>query len=555
MVIEKFNGSHPSDWVARYGLIPGSILLDCHTQYTSTPFKQKQSYHLDSNFTQGWSLNTTYKQRKQCTILGLHADDILSRSFNESSDRAKQARSFLHQLKVWSSCEEIREKWQTYISKSIPTQQVDFPHNEHRLATSDLRTVNESNYLIVPSFVLCYFSYELGSALEGVKAASEQVLAKTLADLYAVRYRAIYVWDMDQKQAWIYAYTRCDAELLKTTLKQGYQIKQGHQPTSSMVEQHSKYSLSPQASYQTKGDSSSFQHPSLHTKNITKSSNDTLYDLKVLCTWPDYRSRIQKIHELIRKGEVYQINLTVPFKATLTDIKSHVLYHCLRQTNPSPFGSLIQINDYQAILSLSPERLVQWSLASSISTAPIKGTRARHSDPKKDQILQKELRESIKDRAEHFMIVDLERNDLAKIARSQSVRVPMLCQLHSYSSVHHLISEIKAQLATHVDIEHILHAILPGGSITGAPKVRAMNYISQLEFAPRQVYCGAIGSIDIHGGADFSIPIRTAYHTHNELYYYAGGGIVADSKADEEWKEMWTKAQAIIQGVKMYKNF
>jgi len=193
------------------------------------------------------------------------------------------------------------------------------------------------------------------------------------------------------------------------------------------------------------------------------------------------------------------------------------------------------------VLSASPERFLQVQ-EGEVVTRPIKGTCPRAADPQVDAALTEALRTSMKDRAENLMIVDLLRNDLGKSCATGSVMVPELFKVESFATVHHLVSTVMGRLAPGRDVLNLLAGCLPGGSITGAPKRRAMEIIEELEPHRREVYCGAIGYVGVDGRMDTNIAIRTLVHSHGEMRFWAGGGIVADSRLEEEFAETEHKA-------------
>jgi para-aminobenzoate synthetase component 1 len=189
-----------------------------------------------------------------------------------------------------------------------------------------------------------------------------------------------------------------------------------------------------------------------------------------------------------------------------------------------------------------------------VETRPIKGTRPRAAAPEADSALARELRESVKDRAENLMIVDLLRNDLGKVCAPGSVQVPRLFALESFATVHHLVSTVTGQLADGLDAVALLRAAFPGGSITGAPKLRAMEIIEELEPHRRGVYCGAIGWLGFNGDMDTNIAIRTLVSSEGQARFWAGGGIVADSRAEAEFQECLDKAAAMLRLMEQHRN-
>lgn len=257
-----------------------------------------------------------------------------------------------------------------------------------------------------------------------------------------------------------------------------------------------------------------------------------------------YAAAWQRIKQYLSEGDVYQVNLTQRFSAEVRGDPWDA-YQRLRHVNPAPFSAYLKLPD-GAILSSSPERFVRVQ-GDEVETRPIKGTRRRSGDPAEDARLAEELSTSLKDRAENVMIVDLLRNDLGKICAVGSVRVPRLFAIETYARVHHLVSTVCGKLAPGVSAAEVLRACFPGGSITGAPKIRAMEIIEELEPNRRGVYCGAIGYLSCDGGMDTNIAIRTLVQDGTRLYCWAGGGIVMDSELESEYQECLTKAAAMLE--------
>jgi para-aminobenzoate synthetase component I len=268
-----------------------------------------------------------------------------------------------------------------------------------------------------------------------------------------------------------------------------------------------------------------------------------LSDVKPDLDLPDYAERFSRLKRYIADGDCYQANLTRRFSARAGG-DPWTAYRELRKRNPAPMAAYLQLPFVQ-ILSSSPEGFLQVH-DKQISTKPIKGTRPRHKDPVLDQQQIKALRDSHKDLAENVMIVDLLRNDLGKVCETGSVRVPALFDVESFAMVHHLVSSVTGNLRDDCDNVDLLRACFPGGSITGAPKLRAMEIIEELEPHRRGVYCGAIGYIGTDGGMDLNIAIRTLIYSDGQVRFWAGGGIVADSVMEEEFQETLDKAKAIL---------
>jgi para-aminobenzoate synthetase component I len=266
----------------------------------------------------------------------------------------------------------------------------------------------------------------------------------------------------------------------------------------------------------------------------------------VTCNFtPDaYRQAFTRIQAYINAGDCYQVNLAQCFTAPVSG-DAWLGYQALRRINPAPYSAYLNFPEVQ-VLSSSPERFLAVRQG-VVETRPIKGTRPRAVAPAADAALAQELQASEKDRAENLMIVDLLRNDLGKVCKPGSVAVPRLFEIESFASVHHLVSTVTGQLAAGCDAVGLLRASFPGGSITGAPKLRAMQIIEELEPDRRGVYCGAIGWLGFNGDMDSNIAIRTLVSVNGELRFCAGGGIVADSQAEAEYQECFDKAEALLR--------
>jgi para-aminobenzoate synthetase component I len=264
-------------------------------------------------------------------------------------------------------------------------------------------------------------------------------------------------------------------------------------------------------------------------------------------TRPDYLEAVARVREYIFAGDTFQANLSQRFEAPFTE-SAWTFYRTLRRVNPAPFGAFFDVPG-APVLSTSPERFLRVSAAGEVETRPIKGTRARGVGPEHDAALGQALTESAKDRAENLMIVDLMRNDLSRVCAPGSVRASELFALERYATVHHLVSTVVGSLAPGFDAFDLLRAAFPGGSITGAPKLRAMEIIAELEPSRRGVYCGSLGYWSTTGEMDTSIAIRTAVVRDGRIYFSAGGGIVADSDPEQEYQETLDKVRSMIDAL------
>ena len=257
-----------------------------------------------------------------------------------------------------------------------------------------------------------------------------------------------------------------------------------------------------------------------------------------------YGEQFEAIQRYIRDGDCYQVNFAQRFQGTLEG-DSWLAYRQLRLSNPAPFSAFFE-GPNVSVLSSSPERFL-YLHKGHVQTRPIKGTAKRSRDSEMDRRLREALRSSDKDLAENLMIVDLLRNDLGRVCRPGSVRVPQLFDIESFAKVHHMVSTVEGDLAAGRDALDLLRACFPGGSITGAPKLRAMQIIEELEDCRRGIYCGSIGYIGFDGAMDTNIAIRTITVRDGNLAFWAGGGIVADSEEAAEYQETLDKASAIFE--------
>ena len=259
-----------------------------------------------------------------------------------------------------------------------------------------------------------------------------------------------------------------------------------------------------------------------------------------------YISAIEKAKQYIKKGDIYQVNLSQRFQADLALEPSRV-YSRLREVSPAPFASYLGFKDV-TILSSSPERFLL-KKGDYIETRPIKGTRPRGMDKRSDLSLERELKNSAKDNAEHIMIVDLERNDLGRICNYGTVKLAESAAMERYANVFHLVSTVSGKLKEGIEPVDCLLAAFPGGSITGAPKIRSMEIIEELEPVKRSLYTGAIGYISFDGDMDTSIIIRTLIVKGAKAYFSVGGGIVADSDPESEYQETLDKAAGLVKAL------
>jgi para-aminobenzoate synthetase component 1 len=346
-----------------------------------------------------------------------------------------------------------------------------------------------------------YIGYEFGAGLEQVPAAGVDDLI--IPDVCMGLYDSVFSWDHDSGRAWLVSRTD---ERMKFFLAKVEAIR-----TAAVA-----------------------RKPKSGERSQISSSLSRVA----------YVQAIQRIREYITAGDIFQANFAQRFRAYF-DGDPWQLYLALRERNPAPFASFFHAGDV-TVVSASPERFVRVDSNRSAETRPIKGTRPRMPSITEDSRVRQELSSSEKDNAEHVMIVDVLRNDLSRVCKTGSVQVTSLAEPEAHPTVHHLVSTIKGDLRTDCDAIDLLLGSLPGGSITGAPKIRAMQIIAELEPVRRDVYCGCMLYLTPSGEMDSSIVIRTFLVRDQTVFFSAGGGIVADSDPDMEFEETLHKAAALF---------
>jgi para-aminobenzoate synthetase component 1 len=364
-----------------------------------------------------------------------------------------------------------------------------------------------------------YIGYDWGAELERVTRPPGDASGDERPDVVLGLYDWVIAWDHLEEKAWIISTGAGDAG--------GGSRDERAAARLAWVQEH--LDASPRA--------------------LADQAAATMSEPKSNFTRDEYEAAVGRVRDYIAAGDVYQVNVAQRFRTPFRGAPL-ALYRRLRARNPAPFGAFLDFAGV-TIASISPERFLRLDAGTRAAEArPIKGTRPRGTTPARDTELAEELLASAKDRAENVMIVDLLRNDLGKVCRTGSISVPKLCALESHPTVHHLVSTVTGVLADDADAFDLIRAAFPGGSVTGAPKIRAMEIIAELERAPRGVYCGAIGYVSAGGGAmDLNIPIRTIVVRNGEATFHAGAGIVWDSEPAAEYQETLAKARTMIEAL------
>ena len=356
-----------------------------------------------------------------------------------------------------------------------------------------------------------YFSYEYGRKLMEVASGEKDIVS--IPDAVLIFYDLYIIEDCKEKRTFLIANgTETPAEeLLQKTEEE---IQAGDQKKLSYI-----------------------------------NSKDTSFDIEVFPNFKkeEYKKAVDDMIHYIIEGDIYIANMTQQMTVK-SEKQPKDVFLDLRKNNPSPFGGYLDYEDFQ-IVCASPERFLRMKKG-HVETRPIKGTRKRGDTPEEDLLMRKELENSDKDKSELLMIVDLERNDLNRVCKPGSVKVTELFTVEEYATVFHLVSNIEGELGEGKNFADLLEATFPGGSITGAPKYRAMEIIDELEHGRRNLYTGSIGYLTLDGDCDFNIVIRTALHKDGRYHLGVGGGITAESELEFEYEETLQKAKAVLEAMK-----
>ncbi|MDB5344598.1 MAG: pabB [Schlesneria sp.] len=411
------------------------------------------------------------------------------------------------------------------------TDQGVFGDDPFRLLESTLNPLANDSVEGLPPFqggVAGLMGYELGQCFERVPTAADDEFQ--LPSLAAGLYDWVIAWDHHQQRAWLISQGWPEVEPSR-------RAAQATRRAQDIRKRLSLDQVSVPASPATilERDQLAPQHKMRANSSLTSNfSRD------------DYLQAVRRVIEYIHAGDIFQANLTQRLLFP-SQIDAATLFERLRQVNPAPFAGLLQWDDW-VVISASPERFLRVD-GRDVETRPIKGTRRRNRGPEADLFTRDELRESEKDQAENVMIVDLLRNDLSRVCEPGSIRVPQLCGVETYETVQHLVSEVRGRLRSDRSVWDLFRAAWPGGSITGAPKVRAMQIIAELEPTARGPYCGSLFYVGTNGQTDSSLLIRTFVQRKGWLQCGVGGGIVAQSDPAAEYEETLVKAAGMIRAL------
>lgn len=371
------------------------------------------------------------------------------------------------------------------------------------------RDENETELPIV-SGAIGYFSYDYGREHMGVPSGEQDV--EPIPQARVVFYDLLLIEDCHEKRVWLSACGQTEgAEALLARFRRDIE-REMEEGFPALPDAHATKPIAVRPNFEKE----------------------------------EYKTAVDRMIRYIIEGDIYIANMTQRLDV-MSDREPLAVFEHLRTHNPSPFGGYLDCGDHQ-IICASPERFLRLR-DGVVETRPIKGTRKRGETPEEDEALRRELELSEKDKSELLMIVDLERNDLNRVCRPGSVEVTELFTVETYATVFHLVSNIRGELAQGSDVTDLLRAAFPGGSITGAPKYRAMEIIDELEHGKRGLYTGSIGYLTLDGECDLNIVIRTAFHRDGRYHLGVGGGITSESDLEFEYEETLQKAKAVLEAL------
>ncbi len=377
--------------------------------------------------------------------------------------------------------------------------------------------------------------YELGGTIERLPRAVHDEFQTP--DLWAGAYDCLVAWDHEKEKCFILASGRSAGE---------HQSREGR--ALKCIEDLKHLANVPVPDLITPSDCQVIPH------RLSRVPLNRHPDLKIFSHFDrrEFEDAVARAVEYIHAGDCFQVNLAQRLLSRLS-VAPEELYLRLRQVNPAPFAGFLKMGD-AVVASASPERFLRLGREGWVETRPIKGTRRRGIDLREDEALARELLDSAKDRAENVMIVDLLRNDLGRVCAPGSISVDEVCRLESYPTVHHMVSVVRGKLASKKTPWDLLRATFPGGSVTGAPKIRSMEIITELESVARGPYCGSLGWLGDNGQMDTNILIRTFIAKGGWVEFAVGGGIVADSKPALEYEETLHKAEGLLRALEEFQD-
>lgn len=378
---------------------------------------------------------------------------------------------------------------------------------------------NETDLPLV-SGAIGYFSYDYGRKKEGIAAKDEKTVE--IPDAIFIFYDILVIEELRTEKVWMVA---------------NGMTGDGNQQLDALEEKIVRENMTADGKTCRRG----------MDKQSEKKAGQEKYAVHANFEKTEYMDAVDQMIHYIIEGDIYIANMTQHLCIQSAKEPEQVFWS-LRENNPSPFGGYFNYGDFQ-IVCASPERFLRMKKG-HVETRPIKGTRKRGSTPGEDDALRRELQDSEKDKSELLMIVDLERNDLNRVCVPGSVKVTELFAVEEYATVFHLVSNVEGELRADKTVMDLVEAAFPGGSITGAPKYRAMEIIDELEHGRRNLYTGSIGYLTLDGDCDFNIVIRTALHKDGRYYLGVGGGITAESELEFEYEETLQKAKAILEALK-----
>ncbi|MCK6078716.1 anthranilate synthase component I family protein [Paenibacillus silvae] len=386
-----------------------------------------------------------------------------------------------------------------------------------------------------------YLSYDVARSLEKLPTLAEDQPA--LPDYWWMRFEEVWAYDHEQQALFCMVHLELNPEQQEhTDLRSLYAAAERR---AAAMQQRWLHILG-FAQAEEQQQALELRHRQVHLALRPEESEQETEGWHTTFPQKDFEQAVHKVQEYIRQGDVFQVNLSLRHEKKLQSSGEHI-YEWLRIVNPSPYMGMLRSPDFQ-LVSGSPELLVKVENG-KVSARPIAGTRRRGRDAAEDQAMADELLRSEKERAEHIMLVDLERNDIGRIAAYGTVHVPELMTIEKYSHVMHLVSQVEGRLAEGLSVYDVIAATFPGGTITGAPKIRTMEIIEELEPVRRGPYTGSIGWIDYSGNMELNIIIRTLAIKDGTGYVQAGAGIVIDSDPYREYRECRNKARAMMRAV------